>query len=182
MRNWMAARSVARPMIPPRASTSRTTVPFATPPIAGLHDIWPMVSRALVTRAVRAPRRAEATAASVPACPAPTTSTSNSASNAEDPADMPDKIASSNRPYGAYGGRERAAWITSRPSQLLAERSMALLVTQGVPTLFFRRASYERAGLTRAALDARLGLTDAEFRVEGTLVAIGPVYDVDAQG
>lgn len=59
---------------------------------------------------------------------------------------------------------------------------MALLVTQGVPTLFFRRESYERAGLTRAALDARLGLTDAEFRVEGNLVAIGPIYDVDALG
>jgi hypothetical protein len=51
-----------------------------------------------------------------------------------------------------------------------------------VPTLFFRRASYERAGLTRAALDARLGLTDKEFRVDGQLVAIGPVYDVDALG
>jgi len=59
---------------------------------------------------------------------------------------------------------------------------MALLVTQGVPTLFFRRASYERAGLTRTALDTRLGLTDAEFRVEGKLVAVGPVYDVDALG
>ena len=59
---------------------------------------------------------------------------------------------------------------------------MALLVNQGVPTLFFRRTSYERAGLTRAALDTRLGLTDKEFRVEGQLVAIGPVYDVDALG
>jgi hypothetical protein len=59
---------------------------------------------------------------------------------------------------------------------------MALPVTQGVPTLFFRRTSYERAGLTRAALDARLGLTDAEFRVDGDLVAIGPIYDVDALG
>jgi hypothetical protein len=59
---------------------------------------------------------------------------------------------------------------------------MALLVTQGVPTLFFRRASYERSGLTRAALDTRLGLTDAEFRVEGNLVALGPIYDVDALG
>ncbi len=59
---------------------------------------------------------------------------------------------------------------------------MALLVTQGVPTLFFRRDAYERAGLTRATLDARLGLTDAEFRVEGSLVAIGPIYDVDALG
>ena len=59
---------------------------------------------------------------------------------------------------------------------------MALLIAQGVPTLFFRRESYERAELTRAALDARLGLTDAEFRVEGNLVAIGPIYDVDALG
>ena len=59
---------------------------------------------------------------------------------------------------------------------------MALLVTQGVPTLFFRREAYERAGLTRATLDARLGLTDAEFRVEASLVAIGPIYDVDALG
>jgi hypothetical protein len=59
---------------------------------------------------------------------------------------------------------------------------MALLVTQGVPTLFFRRDAYERAGLARAALDARLGLTDAEFRVEGDVVAIGPIYDVDALG
>ena len=55
-------------------------------------------------------------------------------------------------------------------------------VTQGVPTLFFRRQAYERAGLTRAELDARLGLTDAEFRVEGELVALGPIYDVDALG
>lgn len=59
---------------------------------------------------------------------------------------------------------------------------MSMLVTQGVPTLFFRRASYERAGLTRAALDARLNLTDAEFRVDGALVALGPIYDVDALG
>ena len=59
---------------------------------------------------------------------------------------------------------------------------MALLVAQGVPTRFFRREAYERAGLTRTALDARLGLTDAEFRVEGDLVALGPIYDVDALG
>jgi hypothetical protein len=59
---------------------------------------------------------------------------------------------------------------------------MSLPVVQGVPTLFFRREAYERAGLTRAALDTRLGLTDAEFRVEGDLVALGPIYDVDALG
>jgi hypothetical protein len=59
---------------------------------------------------------------------------------------------------------------------------MPLPVTQGVPTLFFRREAYERAGLTRAALDERLGLTDAEFHVDGDLVALGPIYDVDALG
>jgi hypothetical protein len=59
---------------------------------------------------------------------------------------------------------------------------MPLAVTQGVPTLFFRRESYERAGLVRASLDARLGLTDAEFQVEGDIVAVGPIYDVEALG
>ena len=59
---------------------------------------------------------------------------------------------------------------------------MPLSVAQGVPTLFFRREAYERADLTRVALDARLGLTDAEFRVEGDLVALGPIYDIDALG
>lgn len=59
---------------------------------------------------------------------------------------------------------------------------MPLPVAHGVPTLFFRRDAYERADLSRAALDARLGLTDAEFRVEGDLLAVGPIYDVDALG
>jgi hypothetical protein len=59
---------------------------------------------------------------------------------------------------------------------------MPLTVTQGAPTLFFRREAYERAKLTRAALDERLGLTDAEFRVEGDLVALGPIYDVEELG
>ena len=59
---------------------------------------------------------------------------------------------------------------------------MPLPVAHGVPTLFFRREAYERAQLTRAALDARLGLTDAEFRVEADLVALGPIFDVEALG
>jgi hypothetical protein len=59
---------------------------------------------------------------------------------------------------------------------------MPLNVTQGVPTLFFRRQSYERAGLTRSALDTQLGLTDTEFQVDGDLVALGPIYDVEALG
>ncbi len=59
---------------------------------------------------------------------------------------------------------------------------MPLPVTQGVPSLFFRRAAYERADLSRAALDTRLGLTDTEFRVEGDIVALGPIYDTEALG
>ena len=53
---------------------------------------------------------------------------------------------------------------------------MALSVSTGAPTLFIRKAAYEKSGLTRAALDERLGLTADEFRVEGNLVAIGPIY------
>jgi hypothetical protein len=59
---------------------------------------------------------------------------------------------------------------------------MALSVTHGVPTLFIRRTAYERVGLNRTTLDERLGLTDAEFQVDGDLVALGPIYDVDALG
>ncbi len=59
---------------------------------------------------------------------------------------------------------------------------MPLPLSQGVPILLFRREAYERAGLTRVSLDARLGLTDAEFRVDGDLVALGPIYDVEALG
>ncbi|MGE5732707.1 MAG: hypothetical protein ACM37U_12240, partial [Gemmatimonas sp.] len=43
-------------------------------------------------------------------------------------------------------------------------------------TLFLRRAAYESSGLTRAAIDERLGLTADEFRVEEDLIAIGPIY------
>jgi hypothetical protein len=59
---------------------------------------------------------------------------------------------------------------------------MPLSVTHGVPTLFIRRAAYERSGITRASLDERLGLTDAEFQVDGDLIALGPIYDVEALG
>jgi hypothetical protein len=56
---------------------------------------------------------------------------------------------------------------------------MPLRVSSGAPTLFIRRAAYERSGLTRAAIDERLGLTPDEFRVEGELVALGPIYGRD---
>lgn len=53
---------------------------------------------------------------------------------------------------------------------------MPLLVATGAPTLFIRRAAYEASGLSRAAIDERLGLTADEFRVGDDLVAIGPIY------
>jgi hypothetical protein len=56
---------------------------------------------------------------------------------------------------------------------------MPIDVTTGAPTLFIRRAAYESSGLARAALDERLGLTPEEFRVEGNLVALGPIYGSD---
>jgi len=59
---------------------------------------------------------------------------------------------------------------------------MPLTIQAGAPTLAIRRQAYERAGLIRAAIDAKLGLTDAEFRVEGELIAIGPVFDTEAFG
>lgn len=53
---------------------------------------------------------------------------------------------------------------------------MAIAVDSGAPTLFIRRAAYESSGLTRAAIDNRLGLAPNEFRVDGELVVIGPIY------
>ena len=52
---------------------------------------------------------------------------------------------------------------------------MPLTIPHGAPTLFIRRDAYERSGLSRAAIDERFGLTPDEFRVEGALVAIGPI-------
>src|SRR3954447_23142993 len=76
-----------------------------------------------------------------------------------------------------------SAYVAQRsPSRTRNPEAVVLDVTQGVPTLFFPREAYERAGLTRATLDARLGLTDAEFKVEGDLVALGPLYDTEALG
>lgn len=61
---------------------------------------------------------------------------------------------------------------------------MALPTPTGAPTLFIRREAYEKSGLTRAAIDERLGLTADEFRVEGQLIALGPIHgsDGDALG
>jgi hypothetical protein len=57
---------------------------------------------------------------------------------------------------------------------------MPLSVPEGSPTIFIRREAFERVGLTRAALDARFNLTDQEFRVEGPLIAVGPLFGEEA--
>ena len=59
---------------------------------------------------------------------------------------------------------------------------MPIQLSADHPTLLIRKAAFERAGLVRAAIDTRLGLTADEFVVEGDLVAIGPILDEDALG
>jgi hypothetical protein len=57
---------------------------------------------------------------------------------------------------------------------------VALHIPAGAPSLLIRRDAYERSGLSRPALDERLGLTADEFRVEGNLVVVGPLVGDDA--
>jgi hypothetical protein len=52
---------------------------------------------------------------------------------------------------------------------------MPMSVIDGLPTIFVKKDAFERAGLARSEIDSRFNLTDAEFRVEGGLVAIGPL-------
>jgi hypothetical protein len=53
---------------------------------------------------------------------------------------------------------------------------MPMAVPFGVPTLLIRKTAFERVRLTRQAIDERLNLTPDEFRVEGGLIAIGPIH------
>lgn len=52
---------------------------------------------------------------------------------------------------------------------------MPLPVSSGLPTLFIRKEAFEKAALVRSEIDRIFNLTEAEFRVEGPLVAIGPL-------
>jgi hypothetical protein len=54
---------------------------------------------------------------------------------------------------------------------------MPLSTPAGTPTLVIRKEAFERAGLTRARLDERLNLTPDEFRIEGALIAVGPIHE-----
>jgi hypothetical protein len=52
---------------------------------------------------------------------------------------------------------------------------MPLEIASNDSTLLISREAFERAGLTRGAVDGRLNLTADEFRIEGNLIAIGPL-------
>lgn len=57
---------------------------------------------------------------------------------------------------------------------------MPIPLASNASTLLLQKEAFERAQLSRAAIDQWLTLTDEEFRVEGALVVIGPVFDVEA--
>jgi hypothetical protein len=54
-----------------------------------------------------------------------------------------------------------------------------LFLPTAAPTILVRKAAFERNGLTRQAIDERLNLTPDEFRMEGELIAIGPIHGDD---
>ena len=56
---------------------------------------------------------------------------------------------------------------------------MPLPLSADSPTIAIRKTAFETAGLSRARLDEILNLTDQEFRVEGDLIAIGPLPNID---
>lgn len=45
--------------------------------------------------------------------------------------------------------------------------------------MFIRRDAFEAAGLKRGELDETFNLTDTEFRLEGELIAVGPLPSDD---
>lgn len=56
---------------------------------------------------------------------------------------------------------------------------MPLQLSHDAPTLLIRKRAFEEHALSRAYFDTALHLTDQEFRVEGDLIAVGPVYDAE---
>jgi hypothetical protein len=52
---------------------------------------------------------------------------------------------------------------------------MPLELAQGRTVVLIRQNAFERSELSRQAIDERYNLTDAEFRVEEGLVALGPL-------
>ena len=59
---------------------------------------------------------------------------------------------------------------------------MPLILPNTAPTLLIRKSAFERVEMTRAQVDEALGLTPDEFRIEGALIAIGPLVGEDSLG
>ncbi len=59
---------------------------------------------------------------------------------------------------------------------------MPLSAANGLATIFIRKAAFESVNLLRAEIDQQFNLTDEEFRVEGGLIAIGPLPSDDMIG
>ncbi len=56
---------------------------------------------------------------------------------------------------------------------------MPLTISANLPTVLIRKTGFDSNGLTRLELDTAFNLTDAEFRVEDQLIAIGPLPNED---
>jgi hypothetical protein len=56
---------------------------------------------------------------------------------------------------------------------------MPLKVPSTTSTVFIRRAAFEGAAMQRSEFDEKFNLTDDEFRLEGDLIAIGPLPSDD---
>ena len=68
----------------------------------------------------------------------------------------------------------KACWCSHR-----LKIPMPIELAQNRGTILIRRSAFERAGLTRSAIDERYNLTDEEFHVEEDLVVIGPLPSED---
>ncbi|MBA2686800.1 MAG: hypothetical protein H0U64_01745 [Gemmatimonadaceae bacterium] len=57
---------------------------------------------------------------------------------------------------------------------------MPLTISANLPTVLIRKSGFESNSLTRLELDTAFNLTDAEFRIEDDLIAIGPLPNEDS--
>ena len=56
---------------------------------------------------------------------------------------------------------------------------MPIQLDHNRPTILIRQPAFEAAGIARSEIDSKYNLTDQEFRVEGGIVAVGPLPSDD---
>jgi hypothetical protein len=79
---------------------------------------------------------------------------------------------------GSHTDRRRAGSLPRNAPPYQIPR-MPLTLSQTAPTLLIKKSAFERVGLTRQQFDEALALTADDFRVEGGLIAIGPLVGED---